>query len=116
MSRSLDSRPMKFEFEQFQTDQASALMRAMGNPHRLRILLLLAESERSVVELEALVELSQSAVSQHLARLRHIGLVRFRRDGQMTYYALEGPEVQSILVTLHLLYGRDKKGSPTPSH
>jgi ArsR family transcriptional regulator, virulence genes transcriptional regulator len=102
---------MKFEFEQFQTDQASALMRAMGNPQRLRILLLLAESERSVVELEALVELSQSAVSQHLARLRHIGLVRCRQDGRMSYYALNGSEVQSLLVTLHLLYGRTNAGS-----
>jgi DNA-binding transcriptional ArsR family regulator len=104
---------MKFEFEQFRTDQASALMRAMGNPQRLRILLLLAESERSVVELEALVELSQSAVSQHLARLRHIGLVRYRQDGRMSYYALNGSEVQSLLVTLHLLYGRTNVGSAT---
>jgi DNA-binding transcriptional ArsR family regulator len=73
---------MKFEFAQFHTEQASALLRAMGNPQRLRILLLLAERERSVIELEALVGLSQSAVSQHLARLRQTGLVRFRRDGQ----------------------------------
>ena len=107
---------MKLEFEQFHTEQASALLRAMGNPQRLRILLLLAESERSVLELEALVGLSQSAVSQHLARLRHGGLVRFRRDGQMAYYALEGPEVHSILMTLHLLYGRDKNVAATPSH
>jgi ArsR family transcriptional regulator, virulence genes transcriptional regulator len=108
---------MKFEFDQFHTEQASALLRAMGNPQRLHILLLLAEHERSVIELEALVGLSQSAVSQHLARLRQTGLVRFRRDGQMTYYALEGPEVQSILVTLHLLYGRDKSAAaaiPSP--
>jgi DNA-binding transcriptional ArsR family regulator len=107
---------MKIEFEQFHTEQASALLRAMGNPQRLRILLLLAEHERSVIELEALVGLSQSAVSQHLARLRHIELVRFRRDGQMTYYALEGPEVHSILMTLHLLYGRDRNVVATPSH
>jgi DNA-binding transcriptional ArsR family regulator len=107
---------MKFEFAQFHTEQASALLRAMGNPQRLRILLLLAEHERSVIELEALVGLSQSAVSQHLARLRHGGLVRFRRDGQMTYYALEGPEVHSILMTLHLLYGRDRNVAATPSH
>jgi DNA-binding transcriptional ArsR family regulator len=99
---------MKFAIEPLHTDQASALLRAMGNPQRLRILLLLAEHERSVIELETLVGLSQSAVSQHLARLRQIGLVRFRRDGQMAYYALEGAAVQSILVTLHLLYGRDK--------
>src|SRR3954465_13966385 len=107
---------MNFEFDQFHTEKASALLRAMGNPQRRRILLLLAERERSVIELEALVGLSQSAVSQHLARLRHNGLVRFRRDGQMAWYALEGPEVHSILMTLHLLYGRDKNVAATPSH
>jgi DNA-binding transcriptional ArsR family regulator len=99
---------MNLEFDQFHTEQASALLRAMGNPQRLRILLLLAERERSVIELEALVGLSQSAVSQHLARLRQAKLVRFRRDGQMTFYALDGDEVQSILMTLHLLYGGAK--------
>ena len=102
---------MNLDFDQFHTEQASALLRAMGNPQRLRILLLLAERERSVIELEALVGLSQSAVSQHLARLRQAKLVRFRRDGQMTFYALDGAEVQSILMTLHLLYGRDKSSA-----
>jgi ArsR family transcriptional regulator, virulence genes transcriptional regulator len=98
---------MNLDFMQFHTEQASSLLRAMGNPQRLRILLLLAERERSVIELEALVGLSQSAVSQHLARLRQTKLVSFRRDGQMTFYALDGAEVRSILMTLHLLYGRD---------
>ena len=110
---------MTLDYMQFHTEQASALLRAMGNPQRLRILLLLAEQERSVIELETLVGLSQSAVSQHLARLRQAQLVRFRRDGQMTFYALDGAEVQSILMTLHLLYGREKTavsaGSPTVS-
>jgi ArsR family transcriptional regulator, virulence genes transcriptional regulator len=110
---------MTLDYMQFHTEQASALLRAMGNPQRLRILLLLAEHERSVIELEAIVGLSQSAVSQHLARLRQAKLVRFRRDGQMTFYALDGAEVQSILMTLHLLYGREKTavsaGSPTVS-
>jgi DNA-binding transcriptional ArsR family regulator len=108
---------MNLEFDQLHTEQASALLRAMGNSQRLRILLLLAERERSVIELEALVELSQSAVSQHLARLRQAKLVRFRRDGQMTFYALDGAEVQSILMTLHFLYGRDKSSAaviPSP--
>lgn len=99
---------MTLNYMQFHTEQASVLLRAMGNPQRLRILLLLAEHERSVIELETLVGLSQSAVSQHLARLRQANLVRFRRDGQMTFYALDGAEVQSILLTLHLLYGRNK--------
>jgi DNA-binding transcriptional ArsR family regulator len=104
---------MNFAFDQLHTEQASALLRAMGNPQRLRILLLLAERERSVIELESLVGLSQSAVSQHLARLRQANLVRFRRDGQMTFYALDGDEVQTILVTLHVLYGRGEGPAAT---
>jgi ArsR family transcriptional regulator, virulence genes transcriptional regulator len=99
---------MNIDFQQFRTEQASALLRAMGNPQRLRILLHLAERECSVIELETLVGLSQSAVSQHLARLRQIGLVRPRRHGQMTYYALAGAEVQTVLVILRLLYGGDQ--------
>jgi len=102
---------METGLSEFQTDQASALLKAMGNPQRLRILLHLARGEKSVIELESLVGLSQSAVSQHLARLRQNGLVRPRRDGQMTYYALDGREAQAILFMLDILYGGDRAES-----
>ena len=65
--------------------RASGLLKAMSNPVRLLVLCRLAEGEKSVGELERVVEVSQSALSQHLALLRNRGLVTFRRDGQTLY-------------------------------
>lgn len=84
--------------------QASTLLKAMGNERRLLILCHLVEGERSVGELEALVDLSQSALSQHLAKLRRDGLVRTRRNAQNIYYSLKGEQAQAIMATLHRLY------------
>ena len=60
--------------------------------------------ERSVGELERLVGLSQSALSQHLARLRRDGLVKTRRSAQTIYYSLAGEEAREVLATLCRLY------------
>ena len=84
--------------------QASILLKAMSNERRLLILCHLSEGEHSVGELCALVGLSQSALSQHLAKLRHDGLVATRRSKQTVYYSVAAGEVESILQTLHELY------------
>jgi ArsR family transcriptional regulator, virulence genes transcriptional regulator len=84
--------------------RASALLKAMGNPHRLTILCRLIDSERSVGELERIVGLSQSALSQHLARLRRDNLVKTRRSAQTIYYSLAGHEASTVLSTLYQLY------------
>lgn len=84
--------------------QASALLKAMANERRLLILCYLAQGEKSVGELEELISLSQSALSQHLARLRRDGLVTTRRAAQTIYYALAGREAGAIMETLHALY------------
>lgn len=76
----------------------------MGNPHRLTILCHLIHSERSVGELERIVGLSQSALSQHLARLRRDRLVKTRRCAQTIYYSLAGNEAASVLSALYRLY------------
>jgi DNA-binding transcriptional ArsR family regulator len=83
---------------------ASKLLKAMGNERRLLILCHLALGEKSVGELESLVELSQSALSQHLARLRRDGLVRTRRSAQTIYYSLKGEEAAAVMKVLHDLY------------
>lgn len=93
--------------------QASALLKAMANERRLLILCYLAEGERSVSELETLVSLSQSALSQHLARLRRDGLVTTRRSAQTIYYSLAGREAGAIMETLHALYCEPVK-APLP--
>jgi ArsR family transcriptional regulator, virulence genes transcriptional regulator len=89
---------------QHSVERASALLKAMSNKRRLLILCYLSEGERSVGELCAMVKLSQSALSQHLARLRRDGLVETRRSAQSVYYSIAPGEVESILHTLHGLY------------
>lgn len=84
--------------------KASTLLKAMSNERRLLILCSLAEGELSVGQMEQIVDLSQSALSQHLARLRHDGLVSTRRDAQTIYYSLKGDEARSVIQTLHDLY------------
>lgn len=83
---------------------ASTLLKAMANERRLLILCYLGVGERSVGELERHVGLSQSALSQHLAKLRNDGLVSTRRSGQTIYYSLRGFEARRILDTLYTLY------------
>lgn len=80
---------------------ASELLKALGHEARLVILCLLVEGERSVSELEQLLNLRQPAVSQQLARLRADDLVEARRDGKNIYYTLARPEVREIIAALH---------------
>jgi len=83
---------------------AAGLLKALGNESRLIILCMLADAERSVGELNEIIPLSQSALSQQLARLRQQGLVTTRRESQTIYYSLaEGPADQIIHV-LHDIY------------
>ncbi len=84
--------------------RASALLQAMSNPKRLMVLCILAEGECSVGALAERVELSQSALSQHLARLREDGFVKTRREAQTVYYGVESGEVNAVLEALHGLY------------
>ena len=84
--------------------RASTLLKAMSNQHRLMILCQISNTEKSVGELEDLIGLSQSALSQHLARLRRDDLVQTRRDAQTIYYSLKGQEACSVIQTLYGLY------------
>ena len=93
--------------------RASGLLRAMGNPHRLMILSQLIKAERSVGELERVVGLSQSALSQHLARLRRDRLVKTRRSAQTIFYSLAGNEAEMVLSTLYQLYGGENAPAST---
>jgi DNA-binding transcriptional ArsR family regulator len=86
---------------------ASALLKAMANERRLLILCHLAEGEHSVGALCDLVGMSQSALSQHLAKLRHDDLVTTRREAQTIYYSLKGEAARRVLDTLYALYCGD---------
>jgi DNA-binding transcriptional ArsR family regulator len=92
---------------------AARLLRVLANETRLLILCLLSDGERSVGELNEEVDLSQSALSQHLAVLRAENLVQTRRAGQTIFYALtDGPAV-AIIERLHAIYCRPARGLRT---
>ncbi|KZC41747.1 transcriptional regulator, partial [Rhodanobacter denitrificans] len=74
---------------QARAEEATRLLKALGNAQRLRVLCLLLDGEMQVNQInERLPELSQSALSQHLARLRDEGLVSTRREAQSVWYTL----------------------------
>jgi DNA-binding transcriptional ArsR family regulator len=84
--------------------RASQLLKAMSNENRLVILCYLTEGEKAVGEMEKLLGISQSVLSQHLARLRRAGLVKTRRSGLTIYYSLAGAEASAVMETLYDLY------------
>jgi ArsR family transcriptional regulator len=79
---------------------AARLLRALANEHRLLILCHLIEGEMSVGQLQAVVGLSQSALSQHLAVLREDGLVATRRESQTIWYRIDDPAALRVVETL----------------
>ena len=80
------------------------LLKAMANPSRLMILCQLAEGERSVGEMESIIGLSQSGLSQHLAVLRRKRIVSTRREAQSIYYSLASKEVEEIMAALYRVF------------
>jgi len=93
--------------------EAARLLTALANRHRLAILCALVEGERSVGALVDAVGLAQSALSQHLAKLRAVGIVATRRDAQTIYYRLASAAASRIMKTLADIYcgGRPRKVS-----
>ena len=84
---------------------AAALLRAVGNEHRLQVLcLLIAHGEMTVGALHEHVALRQSALSQHLAKMREEGLVTFRREAQTLHYRIDDPKVVKLIATLKDIY------------
>ena len=81
--------------------RAAALMQALSNPHRLLVLCVLADGELSVGELNDRIDLSQSALSQHLAVLRREELVTTRRESQTIYYTAVPGVALDIVKVLH---------------
>ena len=84
--------------------RAADLLKALAHPARLLVLCRLVEGETSVGELQSLVGLSMSALSQHLATLREMELVTTRRESQVIYYSLcQGPAI-GVLDALYAAY------------
>ncbi|OUS32400.1 transcriptional regulator [Gammaproteobacteria bacterium 45_16_T64] len=84
--------------------RAAALLKAMSNEKRLMILCSLQEGEMSVSQLNEIVPLSQSALSQHLSSLRNANLVSIRRDSQTIYYRIQGDAATKVIMVLKNIY------------
>ncbi|HKT19327.1 MAG TPA: metalloregulator ArsR/SmtB family transcription factor [Stellaceae bacterium] len=98
------------QFER-RAEAVAALLGAVANERRLMVLCKLVEwGEANVTALAEAVGLSQSALSQHLAKLRAEGIVAFRRESQTLWYRIADPRIEELFATLHRLFCRPEKG------
>ena len=92
--------------------EVAGILRALANERRLMILCRLVEcGEANVNTLAEAVGLSQSALSQHLAKMRAEGLVTFRRESQTLWYRIADPRIEDLFATLHRLFCAPRKPS-----
>lgn len=85
---------------------AERMLKQLANANRLMVLCHLVSGEKTVGDLAKSVGLSQSALSQHLAKLRDAGLVTAEKRGLSVYYRICSMEAQALLSVLHLIYCR----------
>jgi DNA-binding transcriptional ArsR family regulator len=114
------SRPKSVEIDSEPSDElenmaekakkASDFLKALAHENRLLILCMLAEGEKSVTEIERMLDVRQPTVSQQLARLRMDGLVSTRRDGKVIYYSLASEDARVILGAIYDVFcGKGRK-------
>ena len=94
--RSLAQQSINADAMQANADEAARLLKILANGQRLRVLCLLIGGELSVGQINERIDLSQSALSQHLAKLRDDGLVKTRRESQTIYYRLSSLPAQRL--------------------
>lgn len=94
----------KAELMEAAADQASELLKALSNRHRLMIVCQLLDGERAVGQLAEALGLRDSTVSQHLALLRKDGLVACRRDAQTIFYSIASDPAREVLSTLYKVF------------
>jgi ArsR family transcriptional regulator, virulence genes transcriptional regulator len=105
---------MDIETFEARAGEVAALMKTLGSSRRLMVLCKLIERpEMTVGELAEAVNLSQSALSQHLAKMREEGLIACRRESQTMWYRIADPRLHTLLATLHQLYCADDAPPPT---
>jgi DNA-binding transcriptional ArsR family regulator len=100
----MDSEIIPLEMMRTQAAVAAKTLGFLSNRHRLVLLCALVEGEKNAGALQAACGLSQSATSQHLARLRKEGVVTVRRYQQQMLYRLQDPAVARLLTALHDIY------------
>lgn len=87
-----------------QSKKAELLLKILANSNRLMILCYLIKQPYTVNELVELIDLSQSAVSQHLAKLRQSDIVSAVQMGTKVLYRIQSPQVNAIIAVLQLIY------------
>lgn len=100
------SRPASLDRMVDNAKRASGFLKALAHESRLLILCILAEGEKSVGELEGILDLRQPTVSQQLARLRADDLVTTRRDGKTIYYSLASEEARVVIGAVYDVFCR----------
>ncbi len=95
--------------------EAESFLKALANRHRLMVLCELHKGEHSVTKLQEAVGLSQSSLSQHLARLREDGLVKTRRESQTIFYSLADQNVSRFIALLYELFCAGECGALPPA-
>ena len=105
--------PMDLATFEAKADEVANILSLLANQRRLMVLCKLVEQgEMTVTDLSLAVGLSQSALSQHLAKMREHGLVTFRRESQTLWYRLADPRAETLLVTLYHLYCAPSEAQP----
>lgn len=83
------------------SEEAARFLQTLGNPNRLIILCKLLDAEEmSVTALQEGFDITQSALSQHLARMREEGLITYRREAQTLYYSIADEKVRNVIMVL----------------
>ncbi|PPD46493.1 MAG: transcriptional regulator [Methylocystis sp.] len=96
-------------------EQAESFLKALANRHRLMVLCELHKGELSVTKLQAAIGLSQSSLSQHLARLREDNLVKTRRESQTIFYSLADENVSRVIGLLYDMFCAEGCGAKSGS-
>lgn len=104
----MDTAHLSLDQLETNASKAAALLKALANESRLLILCNLVSGEKCVGELNEKIPLSQSALSQHLARLRKDGLVTIRKQAQTVYYRIASPEAEQVIQALYNSFCKPK--------
>ncbi|PKI14302.1 ArsR/SmtB family transcription factor [Colwellia sp. 12G3] len=81
--------------------EVAGILKQLSNPYRLMVLCCLSDNELTVGDLNQRIDLSQSALSQHLAKLRESNIVTTRRESQTIFYRIGNPKIEELLRVLH---------------
>jgi DNA-binding transcriptional ArsR family regulator len=98
----MDVAEIDFSELQENANDAATLLKALSHESRLQVLCHLVDGEKTVSEMQRIIGISQSALSQHLAVLRKDGIVATRRDAQTIFYSLASEAAHALIATLHV--------------